>query len=111
MKASIDLLTRTLRAIFAARLHAATFISDGSKVSVTCAVTPSDFAVIQKASSQRFGDVVAIAVIEPDQEASASIVMTPFTARRVAAVLLDVADECDGTTPLVFHPPSPDAPR
>jgi hypothetical protein len=50
-----------------------------------------------------------VGIMNTESGQHATILLRPANARRLAAQILNLADECDGTVPLCFVPPGPSA--
>jgi hypothetical protein len=79
-----------------------------------CEVDSTDVAIVQRAlptpGTPHVGPVIFAVGSTTDDEVRSAF-LTPANARRIAAALLNAADEADGTTPLVFMPRLPDEPK
>lgn len=72
-----------------------------------CSMDPADYLLVQRLGDRRDGGVFpAVGVYMRNGSSLGTTILAAADARRMAAALLDAADEADGTTPLVFLPES-----
>lgn len=70
---------------------------------ISCIVEPNVRLRFSARRETPLGPIIGIA-IDQDQQTLQSVVLRPRDIRRLAAGLLNAADEADGTTPLIFMP-------
>lgn len=83
-------------------------------VEVRCSVVPGDVIAVRRWGALPGADVVttparAVTLTIVESGVDATVTLELPRARRLAALVLNAADEADGTTPLVFHPVGPSA--
>lgn len=80
----------------------------GEDFSVACNADPEDHLHTRRLGLP--GDAHSrVGVAIHASSALSMVYIHPTEARMLAAALLNLADELDGTTPLVFFPPSPES--
>lgn len=71
----------------------------GENFAFGCSANPEDHAHVQRCGA---GSHSRVGLAVHDQGNAASVYVSPAQARRIAAALLNAADEIDGVTPLSF---------
>lgn len=82
-------------------------VARGSEFVVPCALVPADQARTRTITPDGQPTRIALGVRDSDDGSMNSVYLTPKTARMLAAALLNLSDEVDGTTPLSFVPDAP----
>lgn len=73
----------------------------GQNYGFSCSIQAADHAHVQRVGA---GAHARVAVAVHDSDDVAAIYVSPAQARKIAAALLNAADEINGLTPLVFVP-------
>lgn len=79
----------------------------GERKAFTCDVDDFDVFHMQRvgAPNSRLAGRIGLCTHSGDEDPGAVVFVSAPEARMIAASLLNLADELDGTTPLNFHPP------
>lgn len=67
-----------------------------------CEVVPTDSLIVSGTTESPIGHAIAILCVDGRKGTKESVVLNPKRARVLAATILNLADELDGTVPLSF---------